>query len=128
MTVEASLIMSLVLMVYLFILRYALWSYDRAMMEQDLAVMLLRCACSEETEVTWQHEKRNWEEKEYLWVGDRKVTLEKGLLTLKIFGRGDGGSMGKMEAIYEMWDLKPQQWLRGKEKIADKKEEGAEEK
>ena len=116
--------MPLVLLVYLFLLRYALWSYDRAMLEEDLAKVLLRCSNSKETEVTWQQERRNWEEKQYLWVGDKKATLEKGLLTLKITSEARGEGMGNIKVVYEMWDLKPQQWLRGKVKITDKKEEG----
>lgn len=117
MTVEASLVMAVVLMVYLFIIQYALWCYDRFMLEQDLAMMLLRCSNAEETEVIWQREKRAWEEKEYLWTKDKKVTLEKGLVTLKIVGEAKGQGMGNISAGYEMWDLSPQQWLRGKEKL-----------
>ncbi len=124
MTVEASLVMSLVLMVYLFIIRYALWGYDRYMMERDLARILMCCANAEEIEPVWQQEKRAWEEKEYLWVGEKKGNLEKGLLTLKITGEATGGNMGNIKAGYEMWDLKPQQWLRGKDKLSDKNKEG----
>ena len=120
--------MSLVLMVYLFIIQCALWSYDRFMMEQDMAIMLLRCAGAEEIEVAWQQEKRDWGEKTYLWVGEREAALEKGLFTLKITGEAQGGSMGDIGVSYEMWDLKPQQWLRGKEKIEEIKEEGEKEK
>ncbi len=124
MTVEASLVMSLVLMVYLFIIRYALWGYDRYLMERDLAGILLYCADAEEIESVWQQEKRAWEEKEYLWVGEKKVVLEQGLLTLKISGEATGGNMGNIKAGYEMWDLKPQQWLRSKKKLWDNEEEG----
>lgn len=128
MTVEASLVMSLVLMVYLFLIKYSLWGYDRYLMDKDLAGMLLHCANAEEIESVWQREKRTWEEKEYLWVGKKKATLEKGLLTLKISGEASGANMGNIIVCYEMWDLKPQQWLRGKEKISDKNTEGEREK
>lgn len=124
MTVEASLVMSLVLMVYLFIIRYTLWGYDRYMLERDLAGILLHCANAEEVEPVWQQEKRAWEEKEYLWVGEKKGNLEKGLLTLRITGEAADGSMYNIESGYEMWDLQPQQWLRGKEKLSDKNTEG----
>lgn len=124
MTVEASLVMSLVLMLYLFIIEYALWGYDRYMTDRDLAVILIHCANAEEIESVWQREKRIWEEKEYLWVGSKETTLEKGLLTLKITGEASGGSLGNIKSGYEMWDLKPQQWLRGKVKLSDKEEEG----
>lgn len=124
MTVEASLVMSIVLMLYIVIIQYAFWCYDRFMLEQDLAIMLLRCANAEETELVWQREKRTWEEKEYLWVGDKKATLEKGLLALKITGKVQGQGMGDICIGYEMWDLKPQQWLRGKEKLTDKEKKG----
>ncbi|MBQ8040524.1 MAG: pilus assembly protein [Lachnospiraceae bacterium] len=124
MTVEASLVMSLVMMVYLFLIEYALWGYDRYILERDLAGMLLHCANAVELDTVWQQEKRDWEEKEYLWTGEKKVELEKGLLTLKITGVTTGGNMGNIKAGYEMWDLKPQQWLRGKEKLQDKREEG----
>ena len=119
MTVEASLVMSVVLMMYVFIIQYAFWCYDRFMLEQDLAIMLLRCADGEETEVIWQREKRTWEEKGYLWAEEKEATLEKGLVTLKISGNAQGQDMGNIRAEYEMWDLKPQQWLRGKEKLMD---------
>ena len=124
MTVEASLIMSLVLMVYIFVIRYALWGYDRYMVDRDLAEMLLHCANAEELEVVWQQEKRAWEEKESLWVREKKASLEKGLLTLKIIGEAKGGNMGNIKTGYEILDLKPQQWLRGKEKLWDKNKEG----
>lgn len=124
MTVEASLVMAVVVMMYVFIIQYAFFCYDRFMLEQDLAIILLRCANAEETEAVWQRERRTWEEKEYLWVGERKVTLEKGLITLKIVGNAQGQGMGNISSGYEMWDLKPQQWLRGKEKITGKEKKG----
>lgn len=124
MTVEASLVMSVVLMVYLFIIRYSLWCYDRAMLEQDIGVMLLRTAGAKEMEMTWQQEKRNLRQKQYLWIGDKEASLEKGLFTLTITGKAKGGNMDSIGIRYEMVALKPQQWLRGKEKVVEKKEEG----
>ena len=123
MTVEASLIMSLVLMLYIFIIKYALWDYDRYMLERDLGSILLQCSGAEEIEGVWQQKKRAWEEKEYLWVSEKKVSMEKGILTLKIYGEAAGGSMGSIEAGYEMLELKPQQWLRGKEKLLGEEKE-----
>ena len=87
-------------------------------------IQVLSATNAEEIESVWQQEKRIWEEKEYLWVGSKKTTLEKGLLTLKITGEASGGSLGNIKSGYEMWDLKPQQWLRGKVKLSDKEEEG----
>ena len=124
MTVEASLVMSLVLMVYLFVIRYGLWCYDRLMLEQDMAVILLHCVEAQEIESVWQQEKRGWEEKQYLWVWDREASLEGRAFTIRITGKAQGGKMGNIGVQYEMRNLKPQQWLRGKEKLMGKKEEG----
>lgn len=117
MTVEASLVMSSVLLIYVFILRYALWCYDRCMLDLDVAAILLRCAGVQETELVWQQEKREWDKDKYLWLQSREIHLESGILKHKISGSGEGGSMGKTRITYEMWDMNPQEWLRGKRKV-----------
>lgn len=117
MTVEASLIMSFVLLVYVFLIRYVLWCYDRCMLDLDAAAILLRCTGVQETELIWQQEKKAWEEDKYLWLQSREISLERGILKQKIKASGDGGNMGKIGVIYEMWNINPGEWLRGKRKL-----------
>lgn len=117
MTVEASLVMSVVLMVYVFIIRYALWGYDRCILEFDMAALMLRSSLAEETERVWLQEKAQWDKERYIWIKVKEPVLEKELLQLKITGWGDGGSMGKCGISYKMWDVKPQELLRAKRRL-----------
>lgn len=129
MTVEASLVMSVVLLVYLFIIRYALWAYDRCILDFDMAALLLRSAGAEETERVWLQEKAEWDREKYIWTQVQEPVLEKKLLQLKITGRGDGGSMGKMGISYSMWNVEPRELLRMKKKpVKENIEEGEEKK
>lgn len=128
MTVEASLVMSVVLMVYVFIIRYALWGYDRCILDFDMAALLLRCAGTEEVERIWLQEKTQWDKEKYIWIKMQEPVMEKELLHLRVTGRGEGGSLGKMGISYEMWAVKPQELLRTKKKLAKESMEKGDEK
>ncbi len=117
MTVEACMIMPLVLMVYLFLIQYAVWAYDRCMLELDTAAVLLRSAVSEEPKLTYQREQITWNKDKYIRLHSQEMTWEEGMLSLKVVGRAEGGSMGEVGVSYEMWQIEPEQWLRGKRKL-----------
>lgn len=117
MTVEACMIMPLVLMVYLFLIQYAVWAYDRCMLELDAATVLLRSAASKEPKLTYQREQVTWDKDKYIRLHSQEMTWEEGMLSLKVVGRAEGGSMGEVGVSYEMWHIEPEQWLRGKRKL-----------
>ena len=116
MTVEACMIMPLVLMVYLFLIQYAVWAYDRCMLEFDTATVLLRSAASKEPKITYQRELATWDKDKFIRLHSQEMTWEEGMLSLKVVGRAEGGSMGEVGISYEMWQIEPEQWLRGKRK------------
>jgi hypothetical protein len=117
MTVEACMIMPLVLMVYLFLIQYAVWVYDRCMLEFDTAAVLLRSAASKEPKITYQRERATWDKDKFIRLHSQEMTWEEGMLSLKVVGRAEGGSMGEVGVSYEMWQIEPEQWLRGKRKL-----------
>lgn len=117
MTVEACMIMPVVLIVYLFLIQYAVWAYDRCMLEFDTATVLMRSAVSKEPELTYQREQGIWDKEKYIWLHSQEMTMEKGMFTLKAVGHAEGGSMGAVDISYEMWHIEPELWLRGKRKL-----------
>lgn len=117
MTVEACMTMPVVLMVYLFLIQYSVWAYDRCMLEFDTATVLLRSAGSKEPQLTYQREQRVWDKEKYIWFHSHEMTLEKGMFTLKTSGHAEGGSMGAVDIGYEMWRMEPEQWLRGTRRL-----------
>lgn len=118
MTVEASFVVPLVMAVYIFILQYALWAYDRCMLEFDIAGILLRGAVAEETEAIWHYERKRWDKKKYTCLYSQEVTGERGAFTLKLTGRAESGSMLEdVEITYHMWNIEPEVWLRAKQKL-----------
>lgn len=118
MTVEASLVLAIVFGVYLFLIRFMLWCYDRCTLELDVASVLLKCAVEEETELTWRQEKEDWNKENYIWVYDREMNLEKSALTMKIEGKAKGGTLGDFGIAYQIWRLNPQELLRLRGKLA----------
>ncbi len=119
MTVEASLVMSIVLVVYLFLIRYGLWAYDRCVLEQDMQVLLVSyCAASEEEqEIVWQKLCKNWDKEKYIWIKPAEPMLKQKGWTLELLEEAGGGDMGNIALQYEMYQLRPVQWLRIKRKI-----------
>ena len=117
MTVEACMVMPVVLMVYLFLIRYAVWAYDRCMLEYDVATVLLRSAITKEPEITYQREQNVWDKDKYIWFHSQEMVMTKGAFTLTMEGRAEGGNMGDVMISYEMWNIEPELWLRGKRKL-----------
>ena len=124
MTVEACMVMPIVLMVYLFLIRYAVWAYDRCMLEFDTAAVLLRSAVSKEPEVTYQREQNAWDKEKYIWFHSQEMIMEKRGFTLIAEGHAEGGNMGDVKIRYEMWNIEPELWLRGKRKLEQSKNGG----
>lgn len=124
MTVEACMIMPVVLLVYLFLIQYAVWAYDRCMLEFDAAIVLLRSAVSAEPQFTFQQEQNVWDKVKYIWLHSQEMTLEKGMFTLNVVGHAEGGSMRAVDIHYEIWRIEPELWLRGKRKLEQSQNSG----
>lgn len=120
MTVEASLIMSVVLMLYLFIIQSFFWVYDRCILEQDMAVFTIKCAGKENQETldTWQQMIQSWDTEQYLWMTLQEPVLRKNGETLEITGLGSSAQMGDFQIVYKVKQLNAQEWLRLKRRLS----------
>lgn len=124
MTVEACMVMPVVMSVYLFLIQYAVWTYDRCMLEFDVATVLLRSSVSAEVQSTYQRERMLWDKEKYLWFHSQKMQLEKGVFMLKVAGHAEGEPMGTVDIYYEMRHIEPEQWLRVKRKLSQDSNNG----
>ena len=118
LTVEASFVMSTILIVYLLMIRSFLWIYDRCVMEQNMASLAVRCVWAEtnDLEAVWLKEVKKLEKDSYLWVAPQEPQLIKKGFTLTITGRAEDVQLGDMEITYEIWRMNPCEWLRMKRK------------
>lgn len=128
MTVEAALVLSTVFMVYLFLIFSFLIMYDRCVLEQDMAALLLRCANAEEEELerVWQQETGDLDTEKYLWMDLQEPILQKQGWRLSVSARGDAGQWGSFGITYNMWEFTPGEWLRMSKRFAqvEEKEKG----
>ena len=129
MTVEATLIMSEVLLLYLFLIRTCLFLYDRCLFEEDMATLAMRCVYedTENLEKVWQQQVKDWDTTKYLWITLNEPTLKKQGWKLEITGSGIDEQAGNLKISYEIWKMSPEDWLRTKRK-AEQKLESREEK
>ncbi|MBQ9141383.1 MAG: hypothetical protein IJX63_06260 [Lachnospiraceae bacterium] len=114
MTVEATLIMFMVIMIYVFLIRSFFWIYDRCTLEQDMASIVLRCANIDEDklEQTWQQEVGKLDTEKYLCLRLQAPLLKKQGWKLVVVGSGVDKSFGNCEVSYKLWCLTPTDWLR----------------
>ena len=128
MTVEAALVLSTVFMVYLFLLCFFLILYDRCVLEQDAAALLLRCANAEEAELerVWQQETGGLNTEKYLWMELQEPMLRKQGWRLSVTAKGDAGRWGSYGITYNLWKFTPGDWLRMSNRLAQvgEKEKG----
>ncbi len=125
MTVEASLIMPVVLIVYLLLIQYCLWIYDRCVLEQDMAAVLLRC--NNTNEEAWQQIYKEWDREKYIWIIPEKPILQQKAGKLKLIEAADGGTLGEIQVHYEAQQVSPISWLRMKRQFVQKINTGKEE-
>lgn len=114
MTVEAALILSTVFWVYVFMIRSFLWVYDRCVMEQDMAGIVLRCVNAREDslEKVWQQEVGRLDTEKYLWLELQEPLLQKQGWKLQVKARGEDEVLGSCGVNYEVWSFNPTNWLR----------------
>lgn len=119
MTVEAALILSIVFMVYLFLIRSFFWMYDRCVLEQDVASLILKCVSVPDSELerSWQQAMEAWDEDKYLWINFQEPTFRKQGWKFKVAGWGENEQLGDCYITYEVWRLCPEDWLRMKRRI-----------
>ncbi len=124
MTVEASLIMPMVLLCYVFLIELCLYLYDRCLLEQDMAVMLVKLAGNyeEDVPVVWKECLGDWEKEAYLWVKPKEPKLKENGWKLTIIGQAEDKLWGTTETKYEIWKLSPMKWLRGRQKLGTEKD------
>ena len=116
MTVEATFIMSMVLLLYLFLIRCFLWIYDRCLLEQNLAMSAIRCAheSTDKLEKIWQQEIREWDEEQYLWMELKAPAIKKQGVKVTFTGYRQDELFGEVQIQYVIWQTSPQEWLRMK--------------
>lgn len=125
MTVEAALVLSIVFMVYLFLIQSCLWMYDRCVLEQDMAALALRCVNGEagQLERVWQQELADWDREKYLWTEPQEPEIKKQGWKLTITGKSKDIRQKDYGITYEVWQLTPEDWLRGKQWLENKEVE-----
>lgn len=124
MTVEASLIMPIVLFFYLFFIELCLFMYDRCLLEQDMAVLSVKLAGNhkEETKILWKDCLADWEKEAYLWMKPQEPELKESGWKLTITGKAENKLWGKLKAQYEIRKLSPVKWLRGRQRFGKEKD------
>jgi len=124
MTVEAALVLSIVFAVYVFLIQSFLWIYDRCILEQDMATLVLRCvnAGDKNLEQVWQRESAGLVPERYLWLELQEPQLKQQGWKLEIHGSGKAEKLSDFQITYEAWYFTPEQWLRWKHKIEQERE------
>ncbi len=120
LTVEASLILSMVLFLYLSLIQSFLWIYDRCVLEQNLAIMVVRCVDkkTDDLEAEWSREVQNLDKEDYLWVSPDNPALSKKGFKLNVSQKAESSYLGDMKVGYELWRVNPCEWLRMKRKTS----------
>ncbi|MBQ7776379.1 MAG: hypothetical protein IJ379_10715 [Lachnospiraceae bacterium] len=120
MTVEAALILSTVLMVYLFLIRSFLWIYDRCILEQDMASWAIKATYTNNQmpEEKWREWIRDWDTEKYLWMVPYEPMVQKKGWDLVITGRGEVQSY-QTAIQYRLRIIEPVEWLRMKRRAKE---------
>lgn len=128
MTVEASLVMTVVLMVYLFVIRCMFFQYDRCILEQDAARLVVQCvsgSINDSRELERLTEQFR-DEEQYLWLDVQEPDVQRkgGFLSVQVQGIND--QIKNCEAGYKVWQTDPVGVLRAQRAIKGKLKEGEE--
>lgn len=128
MTVEASLVMTVVLMVYLFVIRCMFFQYDRCILEQETARLVVQCvsgSINDSRELERLTEQFR-DEEQYLWLDVQEPDVQRkgGFLSVQVQGIND--QIKNCEAGYKVWQTDPVGVLRAQRAIKGKLKEGEE--
>ena len=124
MTVEASLIMATTLLIYVFLIRCILWSYDRCLLEENVATLLLSISDTWVSEDFTQNQEVKFEKVKYIWVQEKPFYYKKNGFTWEVKGGAEDSKFEDLEVVYKMRNLVPQDMLRWKRKVLKEGEEG----
>lgn len=126
MTVEAALVMTVVMLVYLFIIRCMFFQYDRCILEQETARLAVRYAgvSRESLEEAKQLADARWDGEQFLLLAPASPDLElqNGYVTVNT-----SDDTGLFQGIqYKIRQMKPEKLLRIQRRILieQKQEEG----
>lgn len=120
-TVEAALVLPIVMSVYVFLIAMLFLQYDRCLLEQDMAAMLLKVsgdsgtpqqqlAYLQELTALWDREKYLWLQPQlpHFTIQGQQIRLKaEGLYTVPMYDfLGNAGGEHRLEAVYCLytWD------------------------
>lgn len=136
-SVEAALVLPIVLGVYLFLIVLLFVQHDRCLLEQDMASMMLKAvnhAGTPKQQLDYLQElTAQWDRGQYLWIKQQsphftiqgqKIRLEAaGEYTMPVFAVPAAiGGVHRLEVTYQItgWDrVRLAQWLAGKQTDED---------
>lgn len=120
-SVEAALVLPIVISVYVFLITMLFLQYDRCLLEQDLAAMLLKAGSNPGTPRQQLEYLQNltaeWDREKYLWlrpqaphftIQGQQLRLDaEGLYTVPVYASlGNAGGEHRLEVAYclNAWD------------------------
>lgn len=120
-TVEAALVLPIVMSVYVFLIAVLLLQYDRCQLEQDMAAILLKAGSNpgtpQQQSVYLQSLTAEWDREKYLWlrpqpphftVQGQKIRLDaEGVYTVPVYDSfGNASGEHRLEVAYclNTWD------------------------
>ena len=125
-TVEAAMVMPVVLGVIVFIMYLLFFQYNRCLLEQDIGVLAMRGAAlqaennEDRIDKLRQQAEEVYREKYIVWRGGEiQIRLERGKLEVKQSGAvmSPGGGSWTTEACYENQILSPTTFIRTYRKL-----------
>ena len=129
MTVEASLVLPMVFGVILFVLSLLFYSYDRCLLEQDVAALVVRSeylegGTTEEKVQRLKAEVREWYLEKYVWmdVTVPKLSVKEDSVKIRAEGNFRGPFFENIVVERQGMTLSPTFLLRQKMKLDKAKE------
>lgn len=125
-TVEAAMVMPIVLGTIVFIIYLLFFQYNRCLMEQDIGMLAMRGAVlqaennQERIDKLREHADNLYDEKYIVWEsGEIQLKVEKGKLKVEQSGTciGLSDNLGKADASYENYVLSPISFIRTYRKL-----------
>ncbi len=132
-TVEAACILPVVLGVYVFLIYGMFYQYDRCLLEQDVALLVLEeewsAAAGTEDAISSQHGTEEYPA--FTWRGDGLVKEQgqikawaEGLVNMPLGGLGmrTGNGRWELEVSFSCTEVRPAEWIRLSKKIMEEVE------
>ena len=129
-TVEAACVLPMVLGVYVFLIYGMFYQYDRCLLEQDVALLVLEeewsAAVGTEAEISSRHGTEEYPA--FILKGDGLVKERsrikawvEGMINIPLgrFGIGNGNDKWELEAAFTCTEVRPAEWIRLSRKIME---------